>query len=337
MPLLSDVAEKAKVSLMTVSRVVNGDKKVKKETRERVQQAIKALGYQPNAMAQALSSKRTMNIGLILPKIEYVLSEPYFCSLIYSLEKALSLYHYNLLIDSSEHRNTQNMSVLYERKKVDGLIIVGSVIDDERISMLSKKQIPSVLVHARSSLPGLSFVDLDNYQIIDCLLMYLQKLGHRRIGFITGDLTVLNAYDRLIAYKRRLKLLGLDLSQELVYEGDWSSISGYNSFSHFNNLSFRPTAVLSSNDHMAIGFIKAATDHGVSIPNDISLVGIDDIEMASFTTPKLTTIRQPMHNIANMTVEALIRSINAESPSGSQIILNAELVERDSCAPVHTP
>ncbi len=331
MSSLDDVAKMAKVSLMTVSRVVHGDAKVKQETRERVLEAIRILDYQPNAIARALSSNKTMNIGLILPKIEHVLAEPYFGSIIYYLETALSQYQYNLLIDSSEHGEKKEMSTLYDTRKVDGLIIIGSRIDDTRISALSEKNVPSVLVHARSELSGINYVDIDNHQVIDCLFSYLYKHGHSRIGLITGDLSVLNAHDRLVAYKNRMITSAIGYDEELVYEGDWTSKAGYDALQYFIGLDAPPTAVISSNDHMAIGFIKGASDFNVSIPDAISVVGIDDIEIASFSTPRLTTIRQPIHTIAQMAVEALMRSIKAKALRSSQIILHAELIERESC------
>ncbi len=331
MSSIHDVAKMAKVSLMTVSRVVNGDKNVKPSTQKRVQEAIDALDYHPNAIARALNSKRTMNIGLVLPKIEYVLSEPYFSSILYNLEKVLSLYNYNLLIDASEHAGTKTMSTLYDQKKVDGLIIIGSVIDDERVTELSEKHVPTVLVHAQSKLPGLSYIDLDNHQVIDCLYTYLCELGHERIGFITGDLSVLNAYDRLMAYKDCLVKAQREYDEDLVFVGDWSSNAGYKAFHYFNGLNVKPTAIISSNDHMAIGFIKGAVDCGVSIPEDVSVVGIDDIEMASYITPRLTTVKQPMQSIATMAFDALIRSMESHGTFESRMILNAEMVKRESC------
>ena len=323
----------ADVSLMTVSRVVNGDPKVKPETRERVQQAIKALNYYPNAVARALNSKKTMTIGLMLPKIDYMLTEPYFSQLIYNIEKSLSPYHYDLLIGSAEHQNGRDLTLLYKQKKVDGLIIIGSEIDDERLIALSGNRIPAVLIHARSALPCLNYVDVDNFKIIEYFVDYLYKLGHRRIGFITGDLTVLNAHHRLLGYRQSLNTRNIPVEDELIFEGNWSSHSGYEAFLCFNSLSQPPSAVISSNDHMAIGFLKAAYEHNVDVPADLSLVGIDDIEMASFTTPKITTMRQPMSRIASKAVEALIGSIDAETPGESHVILDAEAVIRDSCGP----
>ena len=156
-----DVAKMADVSLMTVSRVVNGDPKVKAETRERVLQAIKALNYYPNAAARALNSRKTMTVGLMLPRIDYVLSEPYFSQLIYNIEKSLSPRNYDLLIGSAEHENGRDLTLPHKQKKVDGLIIIGSEIDDPRLTALSENRIPAVLIHARSDLPGLSYVGQD--------------------------------------------------------------------------------------------------------------------------------------------------------------------------------
>ncbi|WP_319561444.1 LacI family DNA-binding transcriptional regulator [Marispirochaeta sp.] len=330
-----DVAKMANVSLMTVSRVVNGDPRVKLETREKVQHAIEVLGYYPNAMARALNSKKTMTIGMILPKIDYVLSEPYFTQLIYNIEKTLGPHNYDLLIGSEEHQNGRDLTLLYKHKKVDGLIIIGAETNDERLIALSENRIPAVLIHSRSELPGLSFVDVDNFKLIEYFVDRLYGLGHRRIGLITGDLTVINAYHRLLGYKESLKKRDIPFSEELLFPGDWSSYSGYEACIYFQSLAERrPTAIISSNDHMAVGFIKSAYEHNIKIPEDLSIVGVDDIEMASFTTPKITTMRQPMHTIANLAVKLLLDSIDAEKPKESHIILEAEAVIRESCGPV---
>ncbi|MGC9311579.1 MAG: LacI family DNA-binding transcriptional regulator [Sediminispirochaetaceae bacterium] len=328
-----DVARMANVSLMTVSRVVNGDPKVKPATRERVQQAIETLNYYPNAAARALNSRKTMTVGLMLPRVDYVLSEPYFSQLIYNIEKSLTPRNYDLLIGTAEHRNGRDLTLLYNQKKVDGLIIIGSQINDPRLQALSDNCIPAVLIHARSTLPCLSYVDVDNFKIIEYFVDYLCSLGHRRIGFIAGDLSVVNAYHRLIGYKQSLSTRSILVEDRLLFNGDWSSHSGYEAFLYFKSLSNPPTAIIASNDHMAIGFLKAAYEHNVDIPRDLSLVGIDDIEMASFTTPKITTMRQPMHDIASLAVDALIDSINSEPPRESRVILDAEVVLRDSCGP----
>ncbi len=336
-----DVAKKANVSLMTVSRVVNGDPKVKKETRERVLQVIEELNYYPNAAARALNRQRTMTVGLILPKIDYVLSEPYFSQMIYNLEKSLSPHNYDLLIGSAEHQNGKDLTLLYKQKKVDGLIVMSSEIDDTRLNAISDNAIPAVLVHARSELPGLSYVDVDNFKIVEYFVDMLYNYGHRRIGFICGDLTVLNGQHRLLAYKEALTKRELPVEDELIAEGDWSSGSGYEAFLYFNGLETPPTAVISSNDHMAIGFVKAAHENDVAIPHQISLVGIDDIEMSSFTIPKITTMRQPMLKIAEKAVEALINAIDSQdknqatnqTANETHIILDAEPVLRDSCGP----
>ena len=328
-----DVAQITNVSLMTVSRVVNGDLRVKKETREKVQRAIEELNYHPNAAARALNSQKTMTIGLILPKIGHVLSEPYFSQLIYYIEESISPYNYNLLISTAEHQNSKDLSLLYKQRKVDGLIIIGSEIKDERLNVLSENCIPTVLIHAHSGLPCINSVDVDNFEAIECFIDYLFSLGHRRIGFITGDLTVLNAYHRLSGYKTSLKNRGISVEEKLLYNGNWTSSSGYDAFLYFNKLRHLPTAVIASNDHMAIGFLKAAFEHDVNIPVDMSLVGIDDIEISSFTTPKLTTMRQPMESIGAMAVDTLIRSINNNISDEIHKIFKAEIVIRDSCGP----
>jgi len=316
---------------MTVSRVVNGDPRVKPETRERVRRAIEELGYYPNSIARAFNTQRTMTVGLILPKMDYVLSEPYFSQLIYHIEKALIPHDYDMLIVSGERRNGSDLTLLFKQKRVDGVIILGSQIGDQRLEALSDNRYPSVLLHAHSDFPGISCIDVDNYSIIEYFFDYLTERGHRRIAFISGDLSVLDAHQRLDAYKANMTKRGLPLEEGLLFRGNWSADSGFEAFAHFNELRPRPSAVISSNDHMAIGFLKAASEHKVSIPGDMSLVGIDDIEMASFTSPKLTTMRLPMQAIAAFAVETLIGAMGDNAKAAARIMLEAEPVIRDSC------
>jgi DNA-binding LacI/PurR family transcriptional regulator len=236
-----------------------------------------------------------------------------------------------MLIVSGEHRNGRDVTLLFKQKKVDGVIILGSWRGDPRLRALSENKYPTVLLHASSDLPNISSVDVNNDSIIEHFVEYLTGLGHRRIAFISGDLSVLNAYQRLEAYKKNVAERGLPLEDELVFKGDWSSRSGFEAFSHFLKLRPVPSAVIASNDHMAIGFLKAADEHHLSIPGDMSLVGIDDIEMASFTSPTLTTMRQPMRTIASAAVETLIGSMNDREKPASRVILEAEPVMRESC------
>ena len=318
---------------MTVSRVVNNDPRVKKETRERVLRVIQEIDYYPNAAARALNSQKAMTIGLVLPRDEYVLSEPYFAQLIYHLEKFLAPRAYDLLLVACESKVERDLAVLFRQKKIDGIIVLGSQIGDGRLEAISRNNIPTVLMHASSDLPSISWVDVDNLAMIDYFVDYLTGLAHKSIGFITGDLTVLDARQRLSGFEASLEKHDIRFDESLVFKGDWSSTAGYEAFLYFNSLHPGPTAIISSNDHMAIGFIKAAHEYGASIPGDFSIVGVDDIEMSSFTTPALTTMRQPIGRIAEIAVENLMKSIKLEGKWQSHALLEAEPIIRDPASP----
>jgi len=333
MPSQSDVARLANVSFMTVSRVVNNDPRVKEETRERVLRVIREIGYYPNAAARALNRRKAMTVGLVLPRDEYVLSEPYFTQLIYHIERLLVPHGYGLLLIAGDGSAERDVTVAFRQRTVDGLIVLGSPIGDERLEAISRNRIPTVLMHASSELPWISWVDIDNEAMIGYFLNYLAELSHEVIGFIAGDLTVLDARQRLDSFRTLLERRGRRFDEHLVYRGDWSSNAGFGAYRYFASLEPRPTAVISSNDHMAIGFIKAAHEAGERIPDDVSIVGIDDIEMASFTTPALTTMRQPMSEIAAAAVDSLMTSMGRESAWEAHTVLSAEPVIRNSCGP----
>ena len=327
----SDVARLADVSFMTVSRVVNGHPSVRPETRERVLQAIEQLGYSPNAAARALNRNKAHAIGVYLPAFQHTLSTPYFVQLLFNMEKWLTHYKYDLLLVSSGHTSDKGYVDLFSQRKVDGLIVMAPPIDAGFLDELSRLAVPTVVVHGRTQLENISYVDTDNYAAVTELMRHIAKCGHTRIGFIAGDLQVLNARDRLTAYKDAMASRGFPMDPSLIYLGDWTAQAGYDAFRHFRGLSSPPTAVVCSNDYMAIGLLKAAHEVGIRVPEELAIVGFDDIEMASFVTPMLTTVRQPLARIGREVIDALLTKINNPEASTSRILAPTELVVRDSC------
>jgi DNA-binding LacI/PurR family transcriptional regulator len=177
----------------------------------------------------------------------------------------------------------------------------------------------------------MSFVDADNYDAVVQLLQYIMELGHERIGFVTGDLNVLNATDRLRAYRDTLAEARLPADETLIFRGDWTARAGYDALEYFLTLKERPTSVVCSNDHMAIGMLKAAHEQGVRIPGQLSLAGFDDIDMATFVTPMLTTVRQPLDQIGREAVDALLTTIHNPDALPYRNIVPTHLVVRESC------
>jgi LacI family transcriptional regulator len=317
---------------MTVSRVINGSPNVRPETRERVLKAIGELAYSPNAAARALNSRRSRNIGIIFPRKEYLLTAPFYVELSLELEGRLKKRGYHLFLGTlSSEEETSDPSSLFGEGKVDGLIIFAPAPGDQGVASLSAKGLPFVVVFGRPGETGFPFVDSDNSLGMGLLMEHLAGLGHRRIGFVTGAPSEPHSLDRLAQYRAGLDRAGLGFSSGLVAEGDWSLGSGYAAFRSLLGLPEPPSAIVFSNDQMAIGGIKAAHDLGVRIPEDVSITGYDDIQYASFLTPPLTTVRQDIGAVGEAAADLMLRRIEGlESPS---LVLSPRLVVRESTSP----
>jgi len=316
---------------MTVSRVVNNQPNVRQGTRERVLKAIHELSYHPNAAARALSAGQTKNIGMIFPPEEYILARAYFTELSVKLEQNLSSRGYHLFLGSIRSGSEDpELHRLITERKVDGLIVFAPAVDDGNVRLLAAENAPFVAVHGRSR--GASYVDTDNGAGMRLVLDHLTGLGHRRIAFVCGRLQEMNARERLVTYRRFLRSHGIEYDERLVFHGDWSLESGYDAFNTLRGKDQRPTAIVFSNDQMALGGIKAAHDRGMSLPQEVSVTGYDDITYASFSSPSLTTIRQPIDDIARIAVDLILERIRGEAPF-KRIVLAPQLIVRSSTGP----
>lgn len=216
---------------------------------------------------------------------------------------------------------------------MDGLLIVAQSISDQQVRRLSDERIPFVLVNARRDDLPLSSVDVDNVGGAGLAVEHLATLGHVRIGTLTGSAVALNSIHRLQGYREALARRGLPVEEEWIVEGNWSEESGYDGLRRLLGLSERPSAVFCSNDLMAIGALRAAADCSVDVPREMSIVGFDDIRLASFVIPRLTTIRQPIEETGRAAACILLDQLaNSESPP-QKIILSPQLIVRFSSAP----
>jgi len=326
-----DVARRARVSFMTVSRVVNGVPGVRERTRARVLKAIEELGYYPNAAARALNSSRSRNVGIVFPRRDYLLIAPFCVELCVGVEARLKQRGYHLFLGSlANQRDSGELHALYKEGKVDGLILFAPPTDDPGIERLAADGLPFVVVHGRSRKVKVPYVDTDNDQGTALVLGHLIELGHRRIGFVTGNMAEVNSQDRLRGYRAGLRARGIRVDEALVRSGDWTLESGYAALESLMRTGRPPTAIAFSNDQMAIGALKAAQDLGVRVPDDVSVTGYDDIQYASFTSPALTTVRQHIGAVGDRVAELMLERIEEKRPT-RHIVLDPELVIRSSC------
>jgi LacI family transcriptional regulator len=327
----ADVARRAGVSLMTVSRVVNGSSKVRPDTRQKVLEAIRELSYYPNAAARALNCNRTNVLEVVIPHEDYFFSSEYFSELLFSIEKVVRERQYNLIFNTYDPAATADRALLYKQRKVDGLMIVAPSVSDRCLEGLEAEGVPLVLINGRSDRKQLCYVDVDNLHGARLAMDYLLDLGHRRIGVITGGSLVVNARDRLEGYRSALDARGVAARDEWIYQGNWSEQSGYAGLQHFLGLAQRPTAVFCCNDLMAIGAMRAAADQGVAVPEEISVIGFDDIRLASYVNPRLTTVRQPLDQVGQSAARILLDLLGEKRSAARRVVLPPELIIRASC------
>lgn len=331
---IKDVATLAEVSKTTVSRVMNNSSSVKPETKARVLGAVRELGYTPNSIARALRIKKSDVVAVIIPRgIEYVFSDPFFPELIKGISTVLNLHNLNLHLDMSNSRTEQReiYSNLLKSKRVDGVILVCPRFDDKQyILKLRRASLPCVLI-GRFPLEKANYVGHNGKKGACSAVEHLIGLGHKQIGFISGSLDLIGGVDRFEGYKIALERHSLEYDSELVTKGNWTREGGYEAMWELLNREEVPTAVFTANDQMAVGAIKATKEKGLKIPKDIAIVGFGDTQLASCIEPSLTVVKDPTYKEGATAAEMLIKLINDEEVKQPQVILETQLIIRESC------
>lgn len=331
---IKDVAERARVSFTTVSHVVNGTRSVSEDSRKRVLQAIKELRYVPSAAARSLKINRTFTIGLITSNS----SNPFFAEVVRGVEDTCYEAGFNVILcnsDDSPNKQRRYMRVLNE-KQVDGLIVMSSGFGVELAQALQSVVVPCVEVDRDMDDVAVDMVQVDHEFGAHLAMAHLLSLGHRRIACIAGPQSLSPALQRVRGYKNALAAANIDVPEGFMRESDFTSAGGYRAMIGLLNLPERPTAVFAGNDLMAIGAICAAAEAGLRIPADLSIVGFDDIALAAYTNPPLTTIAQPMNETGRLAARVLIDRIERPSGSPQREVLKPSLrVRQSSGLPPH--
>jgi LacI family transcriptional regulator len=326
---IRDVAKKAGVSSQTVSRVLNQRPDVAPQTREKVLQAIADLNYRPSGIARSLRLKSTGMIGLIVPDS----SNPFFAELGRAIEKTAFENGCSVILCNSDgdlERESFYIEALVS-KQVDGLIIVGANRASRKNPILDGS-LPVVVVDRDLNGERFDTVLADNLEGGEKGTSYLISLGHERIAFIAGPSGLPTSAARLRGYRRTLEKHRIPLEKELVILGDFRYQGGYRAMEKLLKLTPPPTAVFAANDMMAVGAIACIRDHYLRVPEDISVLGFDDIPLASFLNPKLTTISQPRGEMGRMAVTMLMERLQDRNLPARRYVLPVTLVERESCS-----
>ncbi|MEI7027845.1 catabolite control protein A [Paenibacillus sp. y28] len=326
-----DVAREAGVSMATVSRVVNNNPNVKPQTRKKVFEAIERLGYRPNAVARGLASKKTTTVGVVIPDI----SNSIFSEVARGIEDIANMYHYNIILSNADKKKEKEIRVINTllEKQVDGLLFLGGAVTEEHVQAFRTSSVPVVLCNTTTEDESIPYVDIDHEAAAFDAVKLLIEQGHRDIGMISGTLQDrANGYLRYQGYKRALEEAGIPLRDEYVRIGNYRYESGIEVMKYFLELSDRPTAIFSATDEMAIGAIHAIQDSGLKVPDDFSIMSIDNIRMASMVRPQLTTVAQPMYDIGAVSMRLLTKLMNKEKVDMSRVILPHEIIQRKSVA-----
>lgn len=340
---LRDIARKAGVSVATVSRVINDvDRhKVGPETRERVLSIARSMDYRPNAQAVALVTGRPPNVlGLYLPYHSHVFDSFYFTEIIRGASDAASGRGMSIALYMPNRDDARDVprEVLGGSRSVAGLLLIGARLDDPVITRCGKTGGPFALVSNAARESEVSSVDCDNLAGAETAVRHLVALGHRRIAFIAGPRDSSNARDRRLGYEAALHAAGLPVDPALMALGDFTESGGRDAMAHLLGLKDSPTAAFAANDVMALGAIAALRAAGRRIPDDVALVGFDDIPIARYVEPRLTTIRQPIYDIGRRAAEIVLdRAASPPDASSPAIreVLPTELVVRESCGAAH--
>lgn len=324
-PTIRDVASLAGVSHQTVSRVINSSERVDPETRQRVENAIEQLGYRPNAIARSMAVGRTYNLACFSPNlIDYT-----FAQIIEAAEQEARSHGYFLFSCSApdEESFAALIEQMVENRRVDGVIVINPYIDTRHQHL--KTNFPTVIIGANPRTSRYPTINLDNKDGGLQATRHLLDLGHQRIAHITGPMQEDVSLDRLQGFYAAMNSAGLPAQPEQIKEGDWSATSGYQAFKKLWK-DFQPTAIFAQNDRMAIGVIRAARDMGLDVPADLSVIGFDDMPLASYFDPPLTTMRQDMMENGREASRLLIHTIEHPEATTKYVLFPTELVIRDS-------
>ena len=327
-PTLRDVAALAGVSHQTVSRVVNRRPDVTLETRERVQTVIEQLGYRPHAIARSMARGQTYTLACLAPN----LTDFTYASNMEGAESVARTHGYYLLCVPFADRQQFDAVIeqLVAYRRVDGLVVISPYLDDRRVQL--PDEVPAVLMGGCQRRDARHLVYLDNRDGARYACRHLLALGHRRIAQITGPLAEDCVQERDAGFREVLRDAGIEPDPRLTLEGDWSATSGYDRFRELLTREPGLTGIVAQNDRMAVGAIHAARTMGLRVPEDISIVGFDDMPLASYFDPPLTTVRQDTFAIGRACASMLMDVLDRPSDAPWQVALATELVVRQSTA-----
>lgn len=329
---LREIARRARVSTATASRAINRVPTVDPLLSRRVWSVVNELGYYPNTQARALVSGKSRIFGLVVSEI----TNPFFPEIVAVFERIAVEHGYEILLTSTVH-DPKLMASSVRRmieRRVDGVAIMTFGMEELLLEDLKSRRVPLVFVDVGPALPRVSNIRIDYLHGIRQAIQHLAALRHQRIAFISGPLSLKSALARRDAFLQSMQEIGLADDPLLIVEGDHTTEGGMKACMQLRNASTQPTAILCSNDLTAIGVMRTSYEEGCVIPRDLSLVGFDDVRLAEFMSPPLTTVQMSQADLATLAFKALLTEVERDTPlpNGTEYLLRTNLLLRKSTA-----
>jgi LacI family transcriptional regulator len=324
-----DVARIANVSPATVSRVLNDSPLVTKETQSKVLKAIQELNYTPNAMGKQLRSRKTMTLGVVVLDIGIF----YHAEIIKGIEQRANAMNYKILICNSQNEKKKELEYLslLQNRTVDGIILVAPMLSDEEIAAFAGEGYTIGVIGRRLGHPNIPCSTTDNWKIGRDVVTHLAANGHQRIAFLNGYEEALDSIERLQGFKEGLAAAGLPFLSTLVEKGEFSEDGGYAAFCRLWEESGDFTAVFAANDEMALGVYKACSAYGIAIPDRMAVVGVDNIRITNYVSPKISSVEQPLYELGALLADKVIDQINGNLQQGQRnFMVDSRLVVKGS-------
>lgn len=331
---IQDIAQHLNLAVSTVSKALNDYPDVSQQTKDRVIEAARDLGYYPSAPARNLRRRRTDKIGFLFSFPITVISE-YVSNLITGAIIAAEKEGYNLILYPLLENQLENLTRICRAREIDGLLVLNRAGIDQTLAVLEQEALPFVLVDRRAEQPDISFVSSNHYNGALLIMRHLVGLGHQRIGYTSRPLLGITNRDRLAGYKEVLQEAGLPFDEELVVPTETDLRSGYEAMNKLLDLPDPPTAVFAIHDLIARECLQAVKDRGLRVPEDVAIVGFDNWHFSETTQPPLTSIQTPQTEIGKQATETLLAYIADSSQGPTRLILPVELIVRQSTVGAH--
>jgi DNA-binding LacI/PurR family transcriptional regulator len=327
---IKDIARTANVSHSTVSRALRNSSLVNSETAEKIKRIARESNFRVSAVGRSLATGRTNSIGVVVTTI----ADPFVAEVVTSVEDTANARRYSVILASSKSDPEREMKVVqsFEERRVDGILVVGSRVGSVYIPMLAEMKIPIVLINSQHPGEFIYSVSIDNAGGGRAATRFLVQLGHKRIAYIGDRTGAQSTTTRLAGYRQALEKASIPFCPELIIEGESSPEGGLRATEQLLSLAEPPTAIFCYNDLTALGALNAVHQRQLRVPEDISIIGFDDVAIASHTFPSLTTVRQPKHEMGRMATEILLNLLGGSQSETSRSV-QGELIVRDSTAP----